>query len=153
MQYVDTLNEKRQAVWDELEQMRAEQKRLAERVGIKEAQLRNLDELLAMEGAGPAVATLDGHRSAISFLDRAAEVLSNTRAGLHYRELVELLKADGVNVPGQDPGANLIAHLTRDARFVRVGRGTYGLRNVHKGATAGKPSTRRRRKSARATSQ
>jgi hypothetical protein len=152
VQYVDALREKRQAVWEELEALRAEQKRVAERVGVKEAQLRNLDELLSMEGAGQAVSnSADGVRPGVSFLDRAAEVLSGTRAGMHYRELVERLNADGVNVPGQDPGANLIAHLTRDARFVRVGRGTYGLRNVHKGASSGRPATRRRRKSARTT--
>lgn len=154
MQYVDTLKEKRQAVWEELEALRAEQKRAAERVGIKEAQLRNLDELLSMEGAGPVVSSsADGVRPGVSFLDRAAEVLSGSRAGMHYRELVERLNADGVNVPGQDPGANLIAHLTRDARFVRVGRGTYGLRNVHKVASASRPAGRRRRKSPRTASR
>jgi hypothetical protein len=152
VQYVDALREKRQAVWEELEELRAEQKRVAERVGVKEAQLRNLDELLSMEGAGPAVSNgADGVRSGVSFLDRAVEVLAETRGGLHYRELVERLNADGVNVPGQDPGANLIAHLTRDARFIRVGRGTYGLRNVHKAAASGRTATRRRRKSVRAT--
>jgi hypothetical protein len=154
MQYVDALREKRQAVWEELEELRAEQKRVAERVGVKEAQLRNLDELLSMEDAGPAVSNgADGVRSSVSFLDSAAEILAKTHGGMHYRELVDRLNADGVNVPGQDPGANLIAHLTRDARFVRVGRGTYGLRNVHKAASSSRRATRRRRKSTRATRQ
>lgn len=146
MTYVDSLREKRQLVWGELETLRAEQKRVGELVGVKEAQLKNIDELLAMEGetssAGGASAGLG--TTASTFLDAALEVLRTARAGVHYRELVEQLNAHGVNVPGRDPGANLLAHLGRDARFVRVGRGTYGLKGAHKEMRAHRRTARKR---------
>ena len=58
------------------------------------------------------------------FLDRALEIL--TREGeLHYEQLLEKLVDSGTTVPGRNPAANLIAHMSRDERFKRVRRGTY----------------------------
>lgn len=149
MTYVDSLREKRQLVWDELETLRAEQRRVGDRLGVKEAQLKNIDELLAMEGEpnGP------GESPAISmstFLDVTVEVLRDSRAGIHYKELLEHLNTRGVNVPGRDPGANLLAHLGRDARFVRVGRGTYGLKGAHKEIRTRRRAPRKRARTPKA---
>lgn len=146
MTYVDSLREKRQLVWGELETLRAEQRRVGELVGVKEAQLKNIDELLAMEGETSGTnGRSDGPGTTVStFLDVTVEVLRNARAGIHYRELLEQLNTRGVNVPGRDPGANLLAHLGRDARFVRVGRGTYGLKGAHKEIRTRRRVTRKR---------
>lgn len=49
--------------------------------------------------------------------------------GLHYRELERILREEeNYEVPGEDPAANLLTHLTRDGRFERIGRGIYRVR-------------------------
>ena len=86
-----------------------------------------------------------------SISDMAYEKLSQsaTKEPIHYRRLADLIIADGKLIPGQDPAANLISHLSRDTRFVRVGRGTYGLAEwglepVKKVSSRKKKSTRRK---------
>lgn len=149
MSYVSALQDKRKVVWSELEGLRGQQRELGDRIGMKEAQLRNLDELLALEGE-PASTKFSSELprpTSAGFLDAAADLLRDRDAGTHYQEVLKLLTSSGVNVPGRDPAANLIAHMGRDDRFVRTGRGTYGLRAKHHAA----PATRRRisRKSVR----
>lgn len=57
-------------------------------------------------------------------------VLSEVRPnGLHYREILSRLEKRGVPVPGSNPGANLLAHITRFPQlFERIGKGCYRLR-------------------------
>ena len=139
MDYVDTLSAKRKLVAEELESVRGEVRRITELIGLKEAQLRNLDDLLALEGRASPAAPSPADRDAVggTFLDVAADIVRGSGSGVYYRDLLKALSDRGVAVPGQDPAANLIAHLTRDERFVRTGRGTYGLRNVHQATTRG----------------
>jgi len=142
MDYLKALQTKRNGVWTELDALRAEWRQIEEQISVKEAQLRNLDELLALEGVprltGPGE---NGVRATpVSFLDAAAEIVGESASGVHYQELLAALNSRGINVPGRDPGANLIAHITRDERFVRTGRGTYGLGAKH---VAASPPTRR----------
>lgn len=145
MSYVASLQAKRQQVWGDLEALRLEQRRIGDAVGVKEAQLRNIDELLAMESADSGSPGLpDMQKAATTFLDTAEEILRGARSGIHYRVLLEQLNGRGVNVPGRDPGANLLAHLGRDDRFVRVGRGTYGVRGTHKEMRSRRRTTRKR---------
>lgn len=48
---------------------------------------------------------------------------------LHYREILLRLEKRGTAVPGSNPGANLLAHITRFPQlFERTGRGRYKLR-------------------------
>jgi hypothetical protein len=127
--YVAVLRRKRETVWSELEEMRDESRHLGDRIQLKEAQLRNLDELLALE---QPPTKRDASNEALpgvgrSFLDAAADLLLREGSGLHYQELLTRLKQLGVHVPGRDPAANLITHLSRDPRFIRTGRGEYGL--------------------------
>ncbi len=142
MDYVDTLMSKRELVAHELEELRAEMRRLAELIGRKEAQVKNLNDLLALEGrTAEATAPTDAVVTTGSFLDVAADILRGSSSGIYYRDLIAALSDRGITVPGQDPAANLIAHITRDQRFVRTARGTYGLRNLHQATATG---TRRR---------
>ena len=46
---------------------------------------------------------------------------------LHISELMRLVQAQGVRIPGSGQQANLIAHLTRSPQIVRPSRGMYGL--------------------------
>ena len=60
----------------------------------------------------------------------------------HYSDIANAILAAGKPLPGKDKAANLLTHITRDKRFVRVSRGTYGL--LEWGLKA--PTTQRKRK-------
>lgn len=136
--YVAALRLKREAVWSELEEMRAGWRHLGDGIQLKEAQLRNLDELLALEQPPTNGDAPDAPFVALGkgFLEAAADILVREGKGLHYQVLLAQLKELGVHVPGKDPAANLITHLSRDARFIRTGRGEYGLEGRDQPAAA-----------------
>ena len=60
------------------------------------------------------------------FLDSAFEILDAAGQPIHYRVLAQRLAQDGVYVPGQDPAANLLTQMTRDA--VRTSWESWALR-------------------------
>ena len=60
------------------------------------------------------------------FLDVAYDILAE-EGEVYYEDLVGKLSDAGAVVPGRNPGANLIAHMSRDKRFRRVRRGTYAI--------------------------
>ena len=64
---------------------------------------------------------------------------------IHYRDLTNEIQSKGILLPGKDPAANLLSHISRDERFVRVAPGTYGLNSW--GLEPYKPRKRRRKKS------
>lgn len=140
MDYVAMLQAKRSEVAGEIESLRTEQRRLADTIATREAQLRNLDELLAIEGVTDApveprtTRSLPPRGPSQGFLDEAAGVIREAGEPVYYQDLVLRLRDRGIEVPGRDPAANLIAHMGRDDRFVRTGRGTYGLSDLHEPA-------------------
>ena len=138
---MDALGAKRDQVWREIEAMREDLDSLQARVAAKEAQLRHLDELLVIENQGRH-ASISTHTG--SFLDKAIAIVGDSAHGVHYREILAALNTEGVHVPGKDPAANLIAHMSRDDRFVRTGRGTYGLDGTHSRVARGKTKATRR---------
>lgn len=157
MTYVDVLREKRREVLSDIEQLRAQASEIASRVAAKEGQLRNLEELLALEGGEPR---LDGPESDVvarapstqaqRFTDAAVTLLTEQSVPLHYQEIARLLAERDVYIPGKDPGANLIAHMLRDSRFGRAtGRGMYGLADWPAVVAAKAPSRSRTRSGSR----
>ena len=63
-----------------------------------------------------------------SLADAAHELLQRIGRPTHYTDLCEKLVKEGVDVPGQEPKKNLVAHLSRDSRFARTkARGVYAL--------------------------
>ncbi|HEY5475792.1 MAG TPA: hypothetical protein VIK11_03660 [Tepidiformaceae bacterium] len=133
--YIDVLRDKRAEVLAEIEGLRTQASELAGRIAAKEGQLRNLDDLLALETDHAETrqvtdATPQRPQSAKTqrFTDAAVELLTERGEPIHYLALTKLLGERGVYVPGREPGANLIAHMSRDERFTRApARGTYGL--------------------------
>ena len=139
----------------DIDSLRSDSAAIAARLATKETQLRNIEDLLAIEEVPiERLATLDQPTPARSqkFVDAAWEILNNTHAPLHYRVLHEQLAAAGIYVPGKDPPANLIAHMSRDDRFGRTaGRGMYGLtawpsvgKRLERARVGTKPPARRR---------
>lgn len=60
--------------------------------------------------------------------EAAYAILSERRSSLHYHQLSREVQARGVVIGGRSPANTLLAHLSRDARFYRPGRGVYALR-------------------------
>ena len=52
---------------------------------------------------------------------------------MHFRELTRAMQDRGIAIGGRDPSNNVIAAMSRDARFYRPRRGTYFLRELAKG--------------------
>jgi len=162
-QFVKALRERRQLLVAELEELRGELTDLTARIGVREGQLRNLDELLALEAAGPesvspitaapvAPSASAQDRVGAPFLAATAEILAAKAEPIHYRDLAGLLASKGVYVPGRDPAANLLSHMSRDSRFRRFERGTYGLQHWADGRgepARAKPRRRRRKRKGR----
>ena len=127
--YHASLLSRRNEVLRDLEHVTQEVARLSEQVAVREAHLRNLEELIRMEGIVPASQqsnTTNG-RPGARFLDAADALLRASRRPLHYQEIAKRLQADGVFIPGKNPAANLLTRMTRDVRFKKTARGTYTI--------------------------
>lgn len=101
--------------------------RVEEEIAARSQHLRQLQlklesvlELMKMEGVAPPQA----HRH---FIEVTHDLLLES-GPCHYTELAKSLRAQGVLIPGTKPEANLLAHMSRDERFIKVGRGTYAVR-------------------------
>lgn len=133
MTFIEILQEKRRQVVADIERLRADAAGIATTLSTRENQLRNIDDLLAMEDGTAeskraGAAALGPQTRSTRFIDAAYEVLGRVGKPTHYRVLAQNLANDNVHVPGQDPAANLLAHISRDPRFGRAGhRGMYGL--------------------------
>jgi hypothetical protein len=87
----------------------------------KQMTLESVIELLRREGVTES-AELDSRH----FIEVAHDHLIESGA-MHYTKLCADLLARGVFIPGAKPEANLLAHINRDPRFHRVGRGEYSI--------------------------
>jgi hypothetical protein len=142
MDYVESLKAKRGEISAELEHLRVSRREVDERIAVREGQLRNIEELLALEGEEQEV-QVDDPAASGHFMDSVVDELTASTTGMHYTDILRRVQARGVEIPGRDPGANLIAHMSRDARVVRVGRGTYAMAGS---APPTRPVRRRRAK-------
>ncbi len=67
---------------------------------------------------------------------------------IHYIDLTNNIMSKGELIPGKNPHANLLSHISNDDRFIRVSPGTYGLKewNIAPMVTKKRKSKRRARK-------
>lgn len=137
--YLKVLEAKRAEVDQSLGELRNSLAKLAEDVNLKEAQLRNLDELLRLERPSRPLPGRRAQIGPVGFLDAAEMKLRDGGRPMHYQELAKGLQADGIYIPGKNPAANLLTQMIRDGRFKKTGRGTYALirpkRNAGDGTT------------------
>ena len=152
MAAVDTevLKQWRQSLDRQLDELRGRIKPLQEEFERTQAQLALVDQLMLTADGGaaaaPAVAApRRSTRDAPSFLDVAGEILADEGVPLHYEQLYQRIVSRDIRVSGANPAANLLTHMSRDSRFVRVGRGTYGI--------AGRDTPRSRRKRRKASAK
>ena len=120
----------------------------------KKEQIAAVERALFLLGTKPSDVSLNGASPLEGNSNRPADVayrvLSEANEPLHYHRLLSTMEATGFTMPGTNPSANLLAHLSRDERIARVDKGVYALREwnlreaVRKGKSK-KPSSRRRR--------
>lgn len=126
--YIEALRTKIKSLQEEISAERQKVRNLLENIQEKEEQAEHIIKLLELEG----VTFSDGELklAPVSVADMGYEVLKRqpTQEPIHYKKIAELIAAEGKLIPGKDPAANLVSHLGRDDRFVRTGRGMYGLR-------------------------
>jgi hypothetical protein len=126
--FLEALQRERAEIGDQLENVVGQLEPLVRQRRELQEQARALDTVMARYGRHDGS---DGARSEegtisrkSSFLDVAWEILQ-AWGSLHYEALLARVTERGVEVPGRNPAANLVAHMSRDKRFKRVGRGTY----------------------------
>lgn len=112
-----------QKVLGELEPLIEQRRRLEERARALKTVMSTYQPGSRTGGSTVAVPTADRH-----FIEVAHDILAHA-GELYYEDLLGRLNELGVTVPGRNPGANLIAHMSRDKRFRRVRRGTYAVQS------------------------
>jgi hypothetical protein len=89
----------------------------------------NIIELLHIEGVQMDTQELKEFAQdsiselAYHFLNEASE-----QTPKHYMDIYKGILNSGKPLPGKNPSANLLTHMSRDDRFIRVSPGTYGLK-------------------------
>lgn len=126
--YIDALLAKLDVLRNEIVGEKQKVKALLEKIQQKEEQAEHILKLLDVEDVSLDADNLK-EVTPMSVPDMAYEILYNqsNQEPVHYQKLANSIMAGGKLIPGKDPAANLIAHLGRDDRFVRTGRGMYGL--------------------------
>ena len=126
--FLKTVQREREEIAAELERVVGQLEPLVGRRRELEERARALDAVMASYGQqnwSDGARREEGRVSRKdSFMDVAWEILQ-TWGSLHYEALLARVTERGVEVPGRNPAANLVAHMSRDKRFKRVGRGTY----------------------------
>lgn len=134
---IEDMHEWKRSLEGEIEDLDSKIRPLTESLFKKREELNTVERLIAIRdgsrrvesAAVTAVGGPSGNSlSDLSLVDAVCRVLGNSGKPLHYQELAHKLQASGYQIPGENPGANLIAHMVRDSRLVRCARGTYALR-------------------------
>ena len=124
--FVKSVQEESDQVADELRKILDQLEPLVEQRRKLEERARALKTVISTYQPGTEGAPLSGESGERHFTDVAYDILA-AEGELYYEDLLSRLNEAGVRVPGRNPGANLIAHMGRDKRFRRVGRGTYAV--------------------------
>jgi hypothetical protein len=131
---VGTLQAYRKAAQERIRDIEAEIEPLRKRMDDARRELEALETLLSLkdpEFAGSlqtqSPAGVSGARRPTAIANAAYELLEELDRPVHYSELYQILNSRGVDIPGKNPAANLIGHISPDPRFRRVSRGTYEL--------------------------
>lgn len=103
-----------------------------------------LDRLLSLERGAAGAESGPAPDMPVDLLDACEAIVRGAGEPLHVRTLYEALVDRRVPIPGRGTEANLIVRLQRsDGRFIRTGRGTYGLPEF--GIPEAKPVRQRKR--------
>jgi hypothetical protein len=129
--FVKTVQQESDQVASELQKVLANLEPLLQERRLLEQRAKALETVISTYVAGqdgsPPLPALSAEPQGRHFLDVALDILKK-EGPLYYETLLTKLGEAGITIPGRNPGANLIAHMSRDSRFTRTGRGTYSAR-------------------------
>jgi hypothetical protein len=133
MAFVDELLSRHRQLSAEVEKDTAKAQDLMSGVTKKKRAIEALEELIRIEGGAlpqetPLLAFPTPPRVGTPISETAYAVLEERGKPLHYQQLTREVQMRGIAIGGQNPANTLLAHLSRDDRFYRPNRGTYGLR-------------------------
>jgi DNA repair exonuclease SbcCD ATPase subunit len=131
----------RDRLLDRLRYLEAERTWVGEEIAVREERLRRITmeaghirsllELHTPDWGREALASIaaepESERSRPPWRQAVVEILERASEPMRYRDIADQLQNVGKALGGQDPAETLLAALTRDAGFERVGRGTYWL--------------------------
>ena len=131
----------RDRLLDRLQHLEAERAWVGEEIAVREERLRRITteaghirsllELHTPDWGRDALASIaaepESERSGPPWRQAVVEILERASEPLRYRDIADQLNSVGKALGGQDPAETLLAALTRDPGFERVGRGTYWL--------------------------
>ena len=103
------------------------------RVNTEAAHIRSLLEMHTYEWGKDAlrIEMMDSavERAAPAWRSAVVDTLTQAGEPMHYRDIAIALAKLGQGLGGQDPAETLLAALSRDGDFQRVGRGVYWLKS------------------------
>lgn len=142
-EFINALNKKMQGLREKKENKMEQLKALTAEVEILQKSIDNITQLLKFEDNQFDKSTAF-EETQETVADLAYGYLTNLqqKQPKHYTDITNAILAAGKLLPGTNKAANLLTHITRDERFIRVSRGTYGL--VEWGLKA--PATQGKRK-------
>lgn len=126
--YVSVLRKKLGYLKEEKSKKHNEIKQLLSEIEVLQKSADNIIELLNVEGV-----LIDSNDLVGLIQESIADIAydyfnsGNDKKPLHYQDIYNGILSSGKFLPGKNPAANLLTHMSRDKRFIRVSSGTYGL--------------------------
>ena len=127
--YVNSLEWKLKEILSELENLQKDLQRIYSEISDKQEQSKKILSLLANEKIdlkkidSRLIGDIPISDLAYDYLDGRVDMIP-----IHYIDLTNSLISRGKYIPGKNPSANLLTHINKDNRFIRVSSGTYALR-------------------------
>ena len=124
---VDDLLKWRDQVIEDIQTNKAELADAQKRLFESQERLELIEKLLELEGE--KTEDREGHiKKPKDLLDECEKILLEAGKPMHVKKIHEELLRRGVPIPGKGTEANVISRFQRSGgRFIRTGRGTYGL--------------------------
>ena len=127
-EYVSVLRKKLEVLKEEKNKKLCEIKRLLTEIEVMQKSAESIIQLLRIEGVPIDSIDMQGLiQESISDLAFAHLNSLSEKHPVHYMDIFNGILASGKSLPGKNPAANLLTHMSRDERFIRVSSGTYGL--------------------------
>lgn len=144
-EHITTLLNWQNQVREEIANLKKRQAELAVELSKKDTQLRNINSLLESEGYTKTSELASEMEYSGSIADCAYSILRDLGQPIYYKDLSRKMLDNGISIPGKDPPANLLTHISRDDRFTRTARGVYALTEWRLPKKPMRPSKRKRR--------
>ncbi len=146
---LDEVRQRIQVIEARLEQMEQEAVKARKEEHLLETllALRRGEEIPPATTVRPTPKANGDARPKADAVEATVALLRRSGRPMHIGEIMEALRAQGVQPPGQGTQANLISHLRREPRVARPSRGMYGLVELGARDYEPKKGKRTRRKS------